>query len=91
MWVAQKTSFTLDPSSPGSDWDGQPLSLPIRDELHRVILNAGNRSQLQDVTFTPGDLAALRPGTVQYDTYIRYEVGHSTVNIADFHRLACGT
>ena len=86
----QKTSFTLDPSSPGSAWDGQPLNLPVADEMHSVILNTGNKSQLQEVTFTPQDLAALRPGTVQFDTYTRYEVGHSTVNIADFHRLACG-
>ena len=83
-------SFILDPAAPGSDWSGQSLSLPITDELHIVSFFTRKKSELQQATFTPQDLAALQPGKVQYDTGGINQIEHTVVDIADFYRIACG-
>lgn len=61
-------SFVLDLSSPAAGWTGQPLRLPLAEDLHIAFAMASRDKdqQLAQVTFYASDLAELQAGTVQY-------------------------
>jgi hypothetical protein len=82
---------TVDLYEPGEGWRGDALSPPLDDTLYIVIAaSRSENSQLTQTQFTPAELGALTPDTVQYSEYDPHDGLRSVVGRrADFHRIAC--
>jgi hypothetical protein len=88
-----RASTTVVLADPGAGWQGTPLLAPLDDSLYLVIADDREEdSQLRQGDFTPAELAALDPGTVQYQVFV---VGADDplqsvqVPLADFRAIAC--
>jgi hypothetical protein len=88
-----QTSTTVELAEPGAGWQGTPLLPPLDDSLYIVIADdREEHRQLQQADFTPAELAALDPDTVQYSVFVfgaDDPLQSVQAPLADFHAVAC--
>jgi hypothetical protein len=88
-----QASTTVVLAEPGAGWQGTALLPPLDDSLYIVLADdREEHRQLQQADFTPAELAALDPGTVQYSEFVfgaDDPLQSVQVPLADFRAIAC--
>ncbi|MGN6246233.1 MAG: hypothetical protein ACTHQ3_21500 [Motilibacteraceae bacterium] len=89
--VTGSAVWSLTDPQPGSaDRPERPLE-PLETDVTYALYGwtRDNSRSAQSVSFTPAQLAALRPGQVRYAPTDRGDGGEKVVSLAEFHRSAC--
>ena len=86
---SQTSSFTLNLIRPSSGWTGKPLAKPLTDSFYFISAGGGDYAKtfLVAGSFSPEQLASIRPGTVLYS--VDDDGGVRRVAAGRLHQLAC--